>query len=196
MGPGNHSTRARRGPLGRALAGAGAACALALGLAPSPALSQSNQAVEARTEIQDSLQLAKIHDLDFGQIAVRGAGDVTMNPANPSDCTPTANLVIADGCHPAGFDGRAQTGRQIRLRLPPRRRVLLTGPGRNLRLVQMTIAQVHGLQFVSRAGRNYRFNVNSSDGSFGFRVGGRLRVRNNQAPGAYSNTFDIVLDYN
>jgi hypothetical protein len=40
-----------------------------------------------------------------------------------------------------------------------------------------------------------RFLIGSANGIFIFRVGGTLNVNPNQAPGVYTGTFDIRLDY-
>ena len=42
---------------------------------------------------------------------------------------------------------------------------------------------------------NRRYQINSNTGIFTFRLGGRLNVGANQAPGVYNGTFNVTVQY-
>lgn len=141
------------------------------------------------------ITLTKTRDLDFGRIVAPRNGRVDMTATVTATCTPNNTLLVLDTCESAAFAGTGIAGAQIRVRVPPSRRINLAGPGQDLRLRRMEVGAGDGLTFLRRVNRNFDFTINEPGGAFEFFVGGRLLIRNNQAPGVYSGTFDIEIDY-
>ena len=170
----------------------------ALAVAMPSAHAQNSAVTPTRVVVMDPLTLSKTKDMDFGWVVPPDAGNVTItfDVANGSACAASAGLLRGGECEAAEFVGYGSVGQRIRVRLPARRRVFLTGPGQRMRVNQMDIYLGEGLNRLSPTGRrNQRFRINSADGGFFFRVGGRLRVRANQAPGLYQGTFTVDVEY-
>lgn len=178
--------------------GAGSALAIAgtMVLAAQGAPVMAQEAASSEAEILPSLELTKTQDLDFGDIVAPSNGRVDMTASAAANCT-TNNLLVHHGvCQAAAFDGQAQFGQNITVTVPNRRRFTITGPDpRPLRVRRVTLGDVSGLNPQGRTGNVYRYLVTSTDGTFNFHVGARLLIRNNQAPGVYSGTFNVSLDY-
>ena len=164
-------------------------------LAPTWVRAQASTSPEARTQIVDDVTLLKTRDMDFGRLIVPRNGRVDMTATDVAVCAPNNGLQLLDPCQSAAFEGTAGSGFQIRISVPPNRRITLTGPGQDLRLRRMTVGAGDGLSFIRRVNRNFDFTVTDPNGAFEFFVGGRLLFRNNQAPGVYTGTFDIEVDY-
>jgi len=175
-----------------ALASAVAGAALC---SPTLASAQSDIAVPSRAQIAQDVALTKLRDLDFGRVIVPRNGRIDMSADAASICTPNNGLQPIDPCQSAQFEGRADTGFQVRISVPSGRRINLTGPDRDLRLRQMTVGPGDGVTFLGRTNRHFDFIVTDPAGVFDFFVAGRLLFRNNQAPGIYTGTFTIEADY-
>lgn len=183
-------------PSKRALSIAARALALCLAaLCHSAGLAQSVSDVPAAAEIVADVTLIKTRDMDFGRIIVPRGGRIDMTATQNAICTPNNGLQVLDTCESAAFAGDAGAAFQLRISVPPNRRINLTGPGQDLRLRRMTVGAGPGLSFIRRVNRNFDFNVTDPAGAFEFFVGGRLLFRNNQAPGVYTGTFVIEVDY-
>ncbi|MDJ0978221.1 MAG: DUF4402 domain-containing protein [Erythrobacter sp.] len=190
----------RRGatfPNALAVAGKGVMIAIAasLALVSQSALANDTQSANASARIHDDVTLINTREMDFGRIIAPGNGRIDMTASEVAICTPNNALEVLDGCQSAGFEGVAGSGFQIRVRVPAGRRIELTGPGQNLRLRRMEVGAGDGLAFIRRVNRNFDFTVTDPDGAFEFFVGGRLLIRNNQAPGVYTGTFEIEVEY-
>jgi len=177
-----------------------AACALACTtlLAQAAPAQAEDAVVTVQTVVQNSLTLSKSEDMEFGWVVSPTAGFVlmTFDVDDGSACAATGALIRGGACEAAEFTGVGGNGERIRIRLPAGRRVFLTGPGQRMRVDRMDIYETGGLDRVSRAGRrNQRFDINDAGGAYSFRVGGRLRVRANQAPGLYEGTFTVEVEY-
>jgi len=171
-----------------------AACALAL-VVPGMASAQTQTATPTSAELLQNLEITKVRDLDFGRIIVPRNGRVDMTADDASTCTANNGLQLVDPCQSAQFEGQAAAGLQLRISVPPGRRIVLTGPGQNLRLRRMTVGAGDGVTFQGRTGRNFDFIVTDAAGEFDFFVAGRLLFRNNQTPGIYTGTFTIQADF-
>lgn len=171
-----------------------AACAIAAS-ASSAVLAQSAGSGDAVSRVMDEVSITKTRDLDFGSVVVPRNGRIDMTAEGAATCTPNNGLQHSGACQPATFTGKAIAGSQIRISVPVNRRITLPGPGQDLRLRLMTVGAGDGLTFDGRVNRNFDFTVTGADGDFEFFVAGRLLFRNNQAPGVYSGTFDIEIDY-
>lgn len=163
--------------------------------APAGVSAQELASTDAAAEVVDNVTLIKTRDMDFGRIIVPRAGRIDMTATQTATCTPNNGLLTLDACQSAAFEGSGGTGFQIRVRVPANRRINLTGPGRDLRLRQMSVGAGDGLTFIRRVNRNFDFEIVDPGGAFEFFVGGRLLLRNNQASGLYTGSFDIDVDY-
>lgn len=161
---------------------------------PNAASAQDN--VTSEIEILTPLALTNTRDLDFGGIVAPSNGRVDMTAEATATCT-TNNLLVHSGvCQSAAFDGRAIAGQNITITVPTGRRFTIAGPDpRPLRVRRVSVGDATGLTFQGRTGNAYRYQVTSTDGLFDFHIGARLLIRSNQAPGVYSGTFTINLDY-
>lgn len=160
--------------------------------------SGANTAIPARVLLIEPLSLTKIADLDFGWVAPPVAGTVTMtyDDEDGSICAASPGLLRGGTCTAAEFVGLSFTGERVRIRLPARREVTLTGPGRDMTVMDVSIYTGAGLSRRNNGnGRNQQFDVISASGLFFFHVGGTLNVNANQTPGLYDGTFEIQLDY-
>ena len=171
------------------------AAAFALANAPSLVAAQAVETANSSAQLFEEVTLSNGRDMDFGRIIAPRNGRVDMTAEDTAVCTPNNTLIVLDACQSAAFDGVGVAGAQIRVRVPPGRRINLTGPDRDLRLRQMTVGAGDGLTFIRRQNRNFDFTINDATGAFEFFVGARLLIRNNQAPGVYSGTFSIEVDY-
>ena len=105
--------------------------ALALVLFPAQAFAQSDdEVVDARAVVLVSGTLAKIQDMDFGQIAQPSiAGTVTLSPTPIPTCGTTGGLVRTGPCEAAEFAIMGRKNDLARVRELNSGVVTLTGPG-------------------------------------------------------------------
>lgn len=167
----------------------------ALWLLGSPAHAQSTSNVDARTVLLDPLSLAKLSDMDFGDLIVTTGGTVVLSSDPVTTCVTTGGVVHTQECQPATFAGLGQPNQRIRVRRPVGRIITLTGPGADMTVTDLTIDGGATLNRVNSNPNWERFRINTFDGVFIFRVGGTLNVNPNQLPGVYTGTFDIRIDY-
>ncbi|GAA4049049.1 DUF4402 domain-containing protein [Erythrobacter jejuensis] len=166
---------------------------------PAVAQAQSNsQNAPTRTELVERITIVKSKDMDFGRLAVdNNPGTVTLNPTDSETCTTSANVVHSGSCIAAEFTGVGTTNRRIRIRKPRNRRIFLTGPGRRMQIRNVVFGYTEGLQrLTARTNRrSIRYRITDANGAFLVKLGGQLRIRRNQAPGVYSGTFNVDVDY-
>lgn len=167
----------------------------AVWLLGSPAHAQSTSNVDTRTVLLDPLSLAKLSDMDFGDLIVTTGGTVVLSADPVTTCVTTGGVVHTQECQPATFAGLGQPNQRIRVRRPIGRTITLTGPGADMTVTDLTIDGGATLNRVNSNPNWERFRINTFDGVFIFRVGGTLNVNANQQPGVYTGTFDIRIDY-
>jgi hypothetical protein len=188
-----HSSSSRPAPATRSPCLAALAGLLALWAGPAGA--QETFQGEARAALIEPLTLTKLADLDFGYIIPATGGTIILSPTVAPNCTTTGTLIQSGPCQPAAFAGLGAQGQRVRVRRPVGRTITLTGPGEAMDITNITINGNPGLTPV-RSNPNWeRYLIASADGSFTFRVGGTLTVNPEQAPGIYSGSFDIRIDY-
>lgn len=151
--------------------------------------------VDVRTFLIEPLSITKLSDLDFGDLVVTTGGTIVLSPTATATCTATGGVTHSGECEAATFAGLGVTGQRVRVRRPPGRTITLTGPGTNMTVTDITIFADGTLTPTQSNPSWERFLIASSDGTFFFRIGGTLNVNANQAPGIYSGTFDVRLDY-
>lgn len=169
-------------------------------LIAQPAAAQAVAATAgAEATIVEPLGLVKNQDLIFGRIAAGPtAGTVTVDP-NTSTCTTTGPITRVGTCQYAEFAGMGVRRFTVRIQIPTT--VTLTAPGGATMVVNtMTLGTAPGLVYIGGNGNglgngNRRYQITSSTGIFTMRVAGRLNVGANQAPGVYTGTFNVTVNY-
>ena len=168
--------------------------ALAILIAPvaaSPALAQSNAQSEAEAIVLRPLSFFKVNDLDFGDIIPSAsAGTVRLNPDGSRSRTGGVTLAGDDGA-PARFAGLGSFNRQVNISLGSNT-IWITGPGTRMRVRNFEIGSTPTAILSTSP---TRFRITSPLGNYNFPVGATLEVGANQAPGDYSGTFTITLNY-
>ena len=164
---------------------------LLLPTAASPALAQGSAQGEAEAIVLRPLSFFKVSDLDFGDIIPsNAAGTVTIDPDGSRSRTGGVTLA-GDGGEPARFAGLGSLNRQVNISLGSNT-IWITGPGVRMRVRDFEIGSTP-TALLSTAPT--RFRITSTLGNYNFPVGGTLEVGANQAPGDYSGTFTITLNY-
>lgn len=161
------------------LGAAGAAIVAAFGMS-SMAHAAAQDTATAQVEILGALTLTADTALDFGQIAVNGAGTATLDPTT-SNVTCTANLICVGSPAAADFTVTGTADATVGVTLPTAS-VTLNGPGGD------TISLA---SFTSDAS-----TVTLTGGNGGFAVGGQLTIANGINAGNYSGTFNVSVEYN
>ena len=130
------------------------------------------------------LTVVKVRDLDFGAIIPSAtAGTVTLNPSTGAVALTAGLLQGTAPTSPAVFVGAGTAGRPALIRIP-KNPVTLTRAGGT---ETMTVSN-----WTLDGASNRRIPTSRS---FEFRVGGRLNVAANQAPGTYNGTFSVEVQY-
>lgn len=172
-----------------------AALALVAAFAAAPVLAQtSTLGANANSVIVTPLSFVKDDDLEFG-FMVRGttAGTVVMAPDNTR--TATGGVTLAPGPNrPSRFAGFGAQGQQVQVSVAANSITInRTGGGGSMTVDTFMIGSAPTWQNITTAPRT--FTIGSSTGVFNFALGATLRVGANQAPGYYSGTFTVILNY-
>lgn len=172
-------------------------------LLPAQAQAQTRTTIvrtsTAEAAILDPASLLKLDDMNFGRIAARAtAGTVTLDPTT-STCATSGGIVHAGVCQPAQFAGRGRNNLFARFDFPNSINLNRAGGGTML-LDNFDFDASSDLLLILKGGGNgggsIRYLILSPAGIFTFRVGGILHVGANQAPGVYSGTFNVTVQYN
>lgn len=161
----------------------------------APAAAQSATATataDAKALVLRRLSFIKVQDMHLGDIipSTTSAGTVRLYPNGTR--TATGGIVLVGNTHqPARFAGAGTNGRQVAISLSSNT-IWLTGPGTQMRLRNFEIGSTPTAILSTTP---TLFRINSPTGSFNFPVGGTLEVARNQAPGEYTGTFTITLNY-
>ena len=172
--------------------------ALTLALIPTPGLAQDTVSSEARVAILGPGSIAKAADMDFGQIAQPGnTGTVVLTPTPTATCTTTGGLVRTGTCRAAEFIVRETGQGRVRIFEENGGTVTLTGPGgATMQMTNFTL-DVTDMNPINGGGNGLgRFLITSSTGVASFRIGGTLHVAAAQAPGTYTGTVDVRVQFN
>jgi hypothetical protein len=162
-----------------------AAAAAMLAAAPACAApTVPNKNASSTVTIGTAASFRKLQDMDFGALAVNGAGTATIDP-NTDTMTVTGGIVQIGGrAYAAAFETVA----------PRRSRVLIKAPNQPITLTRVGGTETMTLSNFTVSGSTSR-NVNSGD-PIAFKVGGKLTVNAGQVEGTYVGTFDVVVNYN
>lgn len=191
MDGGNQKRLRRRGRV----MGKRAACALlasAAALTVSVPASADTATSPARAVIVRPLVFFKVQDLRFGTI-VPGTTAGTVVVAPDGTRTRTGGVTLVGLTHqPARFAGDGAPDQQVRIRMGSNS-IQITGPGAPMTVNQFTIGSTPTTTVLSTGWNT--FTLAGAGGVFNFPLGARLQVNPNQAPGTYSGTFTIELQY-
>ena len=160
------------------------AIAAALGCAalcaPGTALAGAVSTGTAQAQVLEEIQFAVLLDMDFGKIAVSGAGGtVELNPGSGSrTCDPV--LVCVGGF---AMSRLQLTGSDADVAVNFDPTFTLTGPG------QAIVAEP---QFPGGPGAV----IHLSGGQAVVNFGARLHINAGQTPGVYAGQFSVNLEYN
>lgn len=162
---------------------------------------------QAQAVIVEPLTLFKVRDMDFGKILPSAAaGTVTINPVTSACSTTGGATSFGNACQAAVFAGMGKN--PFKARVTMSNITQLTGPGAAMTMDTFIIglnstisftgntnAQGNGNGLVNGGG-NQRYQIQNSNGIFTLNIGARLNVNANQAPGLYSGTFSVTVQYN
>lgn len=158
-----------------------AAAALSALLGAGPALAGAATSPTAQAEVLESIQFAVLLDMDFGRVAVRdplNGGDVIIDPSS-SGRTCSATIVCTGTFNTSRLE---LTGSDAAVQVNFDPSFLLTGPGDPI------MAEP---QFPGGPGAV----VNLTGGYTVVNFGAILHINAGQAPGLYSGTFTVNLEY-
>lgn len=130
-------------------------------------------------------------NLDFGTlIPGTAAGTVVMAPTGAR----TANngiVLVGAGHKPASFAGQGTNNQRVDVSIGSNS-IFITGPGAPMRVRDFIIGSTPTAVLTTTP---RRFRINSPTGIFAFPIGATLEVGANQAPGTYSGTWSVTLNY-
>lgn len=158
----------------------------------APAAAQETAQADAEAIIVTPLSFINVQGLNFGNILPTGtAGAVRVWPDGSRTYT---GGVIPSGSshHEARFGGMGVYQQLVRIRMGSNT-IQITGPGAPMTVSQFEIGSTPNTVILNTGWQN--FQLGSPTGMFNFGLGGSLGVGANQAPGIYSGTFTIDLEY-
>ena len=189
-----------------------AACALLAGacavLAGAPALARNtpvSATANARATVVAPLTVVKVQDLQFGRIVPRPLpGTVTVDEVTGA-CTVTGPILEVGRCQYAQFAGMGTKNMGARISLTAA--TDLTGPGAPMVLDQIRLGTNSTISFagntnangkgvgLTKGGNAEKYSITTNSGIYVLNVGGRLNVNANQAPGLYTGSITISVQY-
>lgn len=180
------------------------ACAASLAT-PAQAKEKVSATNTARATIVAPLTLVKQQDLVFGKFAARTtAGTVTVDQIT-GQCTTTGGIVQVGHCQFASFAGMGTKNMNARISLTAVSN--LTGPGQTMVLDNITLGTNASISFagnpnangrgvgLTQGNGNQRYSITTNSGIFVLNIGGRLNVNANQAPGLYTGSITVSVQY-
>ncbi len=159
--------------------------ALAAASFATSASAAASATATATAEILQSLTLTADSALDFGQIAANTGGTVTVK--SDGSVSQTGGLIWSGNKNPAGFTVTGTKGASVAVTLPTVAATLYLG-GNTASPNKMVLDQF-------TATPTGAFQLNATTGQGHIDVGGRLTVGSAQAPGLYSGTFAVSVEY-
>ncbi len=153
----------------------------------STSFAVSNVYATIKANIVTQIVIEKNEDLKFGNIAPSAtvAGTVTLSTDGTRTNSGASLSTVAGTVSAAQFTVTAFAGSRYALTLPANGAVKLTGPGTAMSLTAFTSTAVSGT-----------LGDIPSGGSQVINVGATLNIGVNQAPGAYTASFNVTVAYN
>ena len=148
----------------------------------------------ARSVIVADLTFFKVNDLQFGRIiAGTTAGTVVVAPTGTRTATGGARLASGTSSQAASFAGKGAFAQLVAISIT-NSTVTLTraGGGATMTMDTFIIGSTPTAQLTTTP---LTFTIGNATGIFQFPVGATLRVGANQAPGVYTGTFTVTLQY-
>jgi hypothetical protein len=169
----------------------GAAVTAFAAFAAMPAHADTKQG-NAEITIVRPLSFVIDDNLDFGNV-IRGttAGTVIVAPNGARTSTGGVILANGGGHKAASFAGRGTNNQRVDISLGAPS-ILIVGPGAPMRVHTFVLGSTPTAVLTTTP---QRFRINSATGVFAFPVGATLDVAANQAPGKYTGTWTITLNY-
>jgi hypothetical protein len=147
----------------------------------------------AVVEIDNALLLENTQDLEFGKIAVTGAGGtVTIAPATDAASSVGGVTLYGPLRHRAEFVSRAPVGMVALISLDPS--VTLTRVS-GTETMTATLSRANGPGMANALFAGLPIAVKATAAEQFIYVGGSLTVAGGQAEGAYTGQFDLMLSY-
>ena len=170
-------------------------CAAATGalFVANPALAAAKTGL-AKTVVVSRLSFLNVEELEFGSLlAGAAAGTVIISPAGVRSKTGGVTLVNGGLVQPARFAGRGTVNQTVLISIATATSTLRrVGGTETMALDRLTIGSTPTAVLTTTP---QSFRITSPTGIFNFPVGGRLSVAANQAPGDYTGTFSVTLNY-
>jgi hypothetical protein len=130
-------------------------------------------------------------NLQFGSLIPSNvAGTVTMAPTGVRTAT-NGIVIVGGGSKPASFAGMGTFNQRVDISLGANS-IFITGPGTRMRVRNFVIGSTPTAVLTSTP---LRFRIAAANGVFGFPIGATLEVGARQAPGTYTGTWSITLNY-
>ncbi len=180
------------------LGAAGAAVIAALSLASAAQAAPVTENAEARAEVVRALTVVKDTDLDFGKVAVAGAGTVTVDSdGTVSACT--VNLTCYGTTSGAKFDVTTGTiGKTLTVTLPADVSLLRAGGVVGTAADELEL-DTYTTDATDTAGVYTITLVDDGNGTgngiASFSVGGSLAFDGSEVEGLYTATISVDVDY-
>jgi hypothetical protein len=152
------------------------------------------ETVDAQVAIVQRGEFFKVEDLNFGGVIPSGtAGTVVVSPNGVRTRTGGVTL-YGNSFNPAEFAGRKPAGGNPPMMLSiSSSTIQLTGPGAPM-TVRLFRGNTNPGQVLTATPNNFQVQGTSS-GAFELRIGATLDVNANQAPGTYTGTWSLTLDF-
>lgn len=153
-----------------------------LGVALLPAANAADATADATAVILGDLTISNIEGLNFGNIAVNGAGTVTVSTAGVRTNTGDVLLVASTDVAAANFLVEGVPNATYAVTLPAS--ATITSGTNSMVVNGFASNPAGGAGTLSGAGQQNLF------------VGATLNVNSAQVPGTYTGTFDVTVSYN
>ena len=167
-----------------------AVAAIATAFAAIPAYADTETG-NAEITIVRPLSFVIDDNLDFGSLIPSNvAGIVTMTPTGARTAT-NGIVLVGAGHKAASFAGQGTFNQRVDVSLGSNS-IFITGPGAPMRVRTFVIGSTPTAVLTTTPNR---FRIASLSGIFQFPIGATLEVGANQAPGFYTGTWSITLNY-
>jgi len=136
-----------------------------------------------QAQLMKPLTLAKLNDMDFGDLGVTANGTAVINPVTDTMTTTGGVLSLGGTPRAATFRGVAQGSAVVNIKVP----------NGGITLTRVGGTQTILLNAFTLDGQSKR--TLAAAGIFDFKVGATLRPTAGQAEGLYTGTFDVTIQY-
>lgn len=170
----------------------GAALAVAA-LAGGTSAQAAQRNALAKGVVVSALSFINVEELEFGSLLAGGtAGTVVVDPASVR--TQTGGVTLSGGLvQPARFAGRGTFNQIVAVSISATSYTLTRAGGGGTMTFDTLVIGSTPTAVLGPTPQTFR--IASPTGIFNFPIGGTLRVAANQAPGDYSGTFTVTLNY-